>query len=75
MAFQISPGVEVKEKDLTTIVPAVSTTIAGFAGHFMWGPVEQRVTIDSENNLKSLYGEPTDANYEDWFTAANYLGY
>ena len=75
MAFQISPGVEVKEKDLTTIVPAVSTTIAGFAGHFMWGPVGQRVTIDSENNLKSLFGEPTDSNYEDWFTAANYLGY
>jgi len=75
MAFQISPGVEVKEKDLTTIVPAVSTTIAGFAGHFMWGPAEQRVTIDSENNLKSLFGEPTDNNYEDWFTAANYLGY
>ena len=75
MAFQISPGVEVKEKDLTTIVPAVSTTIAGFAGHFVWGPVNQRVTIDSENNLKSLFGEPTDSNYEDWFTASNYLGY
>ena len=75
MAFQISPGVEVKEKDLTTIVPAVSTTIAGFAGHFQWGPVNQKVTIDSENSLKTLFGEPTNTNYEDWFTAANYLGY
>ena len=75
MAFQISPGVEVKEKDLTTIVPAVSTTIAAFAGHFQWGPSEQIVTVDSENNLKALFGEPNADNYEEWFTAANYLGY
>ena len=75
MAFQVSPGVVVKEKDLTTIVPAVSTTVAGFAGKFQWGPVAQRVTIDSENNLRSLFGDPDDNNYEHWFTAANYLGY
>jgi len=75
MAFQISPGVEVKEKDLTTIVPAVSTTIAAFAGHFQWGPSEQIVTVDSENNLKALFGEPNAENYEEWFTAGNYLGY
>ena len=75
MAFQISPGVEVKEKDLTTIVPAVSTTIAAFAGHFQWGPSEQIVTVDSENNLKALFGEPNNDNYQEWFTAANYLGY
>ena len=75
MAFQVSPGVVVKEKDLTTIVPAVSTTVAGFAGKFQWGPVAQRVTIDSENNLRSLFGDPDNNNYEHWFTAANYLGY
>ena len=75
MAFQISPGVSVKEKDLTTIVPAVSTTTAGFAGKFQWGPVAQRVTIDSENNLRSQFGDPDNNNYRDWFTAANFLGY
>ena len=32
MAFQLSPGVDVKEIDLTAIIPAVSTTKAGFAG-------------------------------------------
>jgi hypothetical protein len=75
MAFQVSPGVVVKEKDLTTIVPAVSTTVAGFAGRFQWGPAAQRITIDSENNLRSLFGDPDDNNYEYFFTAANYLGY
>ena len=39
MGFQVSPGVNVSEIDLTTIIPAVSTTTGAFAGHFRWGPV------------------------------------
>ena len=34
MAFQVSPGVQVKEIDATSVVPAVSTSIGGFAGSF-----------------------------------------
>lgn len=77
MAFQVSPGVVVQERDLSSIVPAVSTTIGGFAGHFEWGPVDTIITVDSENNLVSLFGEPKNATsqYEEWFTAANFLGY
>lgn len=75
MAFQVSPGVVVQEKDLSSIIPAVSTTIGGFAGHFEWGPVNTIVTVDSENNLVSLFGEPKASNYKEWFTAANFLGY
>jgi hypothetical protein len=75
MAFQLSPGVNVTEKDLTTIVPAVATTNAGFVGVFNWGPVNQRVLVDSENNLVQLYGVPDDTNAEWWFCAANFLGY
>jgi hypothetical protein len=75
MAFQLSPGVNVTEKDLTTIVPAVATTRAGFAGVFNWGPVNKRVLVDSENNLVSLYGTPDDNCAEWWFCAANFLGY
>ena len=45
MAFQVSPGVQVKEIDATSVVPAVSTSIGGFAGSFNWGPVEQVVTV------------------------------
>ena len=51
MAFQVSPGVEVKEIDATNAVPAVSTSIGGFAGSFNWGPTEQIVTVGSENEL------------------------
>jgi len=49
MAFQVSPGVNVSEIDLTTVVPAVSTTEGGFAGVFSWGPVDQRILVESEN--------------------------
>lgn len=75
MAFQVSPGVVTKEVDLSSIIPAVSTTVAGYAAQFQWGPADHLVTVDSENNLVGLFGEPTDDNYKEWFPAANFLGY
>lgn len=75
MAFQVSPGVNVTEIDLTTVVPAVSTTEGAFAGVFKWGPVEQRILIESENELVARFGKPEDTNAETFFTAANFLSY
>ena len=75
MPFQVSPGVNVSEIDLTTVVPAVSTTEGALAGVFRWGPVEQRVLVDSESNLVARFGKPTNLNAETFFTAANFLSY
>jgi len=75
MAFQISPGVNVSEIDLTTIVPAVSTTEGAIAGVFSWGPVETRNLISSEDELVLTYGKPNANNFETWFSAANFLAY
>jgi len=75
MAFQLSPGVLVTEKDLTSVVPAVSTTAGGFAGAFQWGPVLQVTTVDSENSLVERFGKPDDTNFTSFFTAANFLSY
>jgi len=75
MGFALSASVNVKELDLTTTIPAVSTSIGALVGDFEWGPVEQRTQIDSENNLVKRFGLPTDINYEDWFSAANFLNY
>lgn len=75
MAFQVSPGVEVNEIDLTTIIPAVSTTRTGFAGYFEWGPVGQRISLTSENELVRIFNKPNNSNYTYWFTAANFMGY
>ena len=70
-----SPGVEVREIDLSTIVPSVSTTEGVLAGVSRWGPVDQRVLVDSENNLVRRFGAPTNFNFETWFTGANFLAY
>lgn len=75
MAFQVSPGVNVTEVDLTTVVPGVSTTRGAIAGVFNWGPVGEVVLVDNENRLVELFGRPTTANPETFFTAASFLGY
>lgn len=75
MAFQLSPGVLVTEKDLTNIIPAVATSTGAYAGVFVWGPVMDPTTISSENQLVSRFGKPTDANAASWMTAANFLAY
>ena len=75
MAFQLSPGVNVSEIDLTTVVPAVATSDGAIGGVFRWGPVGERVLIDSENLLAQTFGKPTNHNAETFFTAANFLTY
>lgn len=75
MPFQVSPGVNVSEVDLTTVVPSVSTTEGGIAGHFRWGPVEQRTLVTSEDQLAAQFAKPDSNTYENFFTAANFLSY
>ncbi len=75
MAFQLSPGVNVSEVDLTTVVPSVATSIGAFAGIFAWGPVNEVVTISDEVQLTDRFGSPDNNNYEHWFSAANFLAY
>jgi phage tail sheath protein FI len=75
MAFRVSPGVSIKEIDLTTVVPAVATTPGGFAGYFHWGPTDQIVTVTQQTELASIFGKPYNDNYVDFFTAGNFLNY
>jgi phage tail sheath protein FI len=75
MPFQLSPGVAVVEKDFTSIVPAVSSSIGAFAGAFQWGPVLEPTTVASENELVRRFGKPNDSNFNSFFTAANFLSY
>jgi hypothetical protein len=75
MAFRVSPGVSIKEIDLTTVVPAVATTPGGFAGYFHWGPVDEIVTVTQQTELANIFGKPDNNNYLDFFTAGNFLSY
>jgi phage tail sheath protein FI len=75
MAFQVSPGVQVKEIDATGVVPAVSTSIGGFAGSFNWGPVEEVTLVSSETELASIFGSSDSSTYKYFLTAASFLKY
>ena len=75
MAFQVSPGVLVQEKDLTRVIPAVSTSIGAIAGDFRKGPLDEVVAISSEQELVETFGKPDSSNFEYFFTAANFLQY
>jgi phage tail sheath protein FI len=75
MAFQLSPGVNVSEVDLTTVVPSVATTVGGFAGYFKWGPVNEVTVINNELQLAQVFGKPDDNTANAFFTCANFLAY
>jgi len=75
MAFQVSPGINVSEIDLTTVVPNVATSIGAIAGGFQWGPVLERTSITTEKDLVKVFGKPNDDTAEWFLTAANYLAY
>jgi len=75
MAFQVSPGVEVKEIDATNVIPAVSTSIGGSAGVFTKGPVDQAITVSSEKQLVEIFGEPTASTFKYFGPMAAFLQY
>lgn len=72
---QLSPGVQIREIDLTNFVPTVGTSGGAFVGEFVWGPVNEYVVINDANTLAKIFGKPTDTNYVDWFSASNFLAY
>lgn len=72
---QTSVGVEIIEKDYTTIVPNVATGIGGIVGRFTKGPVNTPILISKTDLLENTFGTPTETNYLEWFTAAQFLQY
>jgi len=77
MAFQVSPGVQIKEIDLSNVVPAVSSTVGAFAGVFQWGPVDEVKTVSSGQQLVDEFYKPADSDLgtEDFYSADSFLRY
>jgi hypothetical protein len=75
MAFQLSPGVNVSEVDLTTVVPSVLTTAGAFAGTFTWGPADKIILVDNELTLINNFGKPDSNSATSFFTSASFLAY
>ena len=75
---QLSPGVLVREVDLTVgRADNVLDNIGAIAGPFEIGPVEEVTNITTEQDLINVFGEPKteDAQYEYWMSASSYLSY
>ena len=75
---QLSPGVLVREVDLTIgRADNVLDNIGVIAGPFPIGPVDFPIDITTEQGLISTFGKPlsTDSQYEYWMSASSYLSY
>ena len=75
MAFQVSPGINVSEVDLSTTIPNVSVSDAAIAAAFQWGPAESVTTVTSEVSLVDTFGKPDANTVTNWLTASSFLSY
>jgi len=75
---QLSPGVLVREVDLTVgRADNVLDNIGAIAGPFPIGPVDYPIDITTEQDLINVFGKPisSDAQYEYWMSASSFLSY
>ena len=75
MAFLVSPGVLVTEKDLTNVIPAVSTSIGAIGVVAEKGPMDEITTVSSEDEYVRVFGKPDAKTFEYFFSATNFLQY
>ena len=76
MASQVSPGVVLRERDLTnTTIVGNSALTAAFASSFQKGPIGQITSVTSQKQFAGIFGTPNDSNAEDWLVANEFLGY
>ena len=76
MASQVSPGVVIRERDLSTgVITGVSALRGAIASTFTKGPVGKIVNIGSEKELIDTFGAPAEANASDWLVASEFLRY
>ena len=77
---QVSPGFQVNEIEVNSVVAGVSTSIGAFVGQFGWGPCDTPILVTDEGGLVRTFGAPT-ANVTEsfigtsFFSAANFLSY
>ena len=75
---QLSPGVLVREVDLTVgRGNNILDNIGAIAGPFRIGPVDDPIEVSNQQDLINTFGTPlsTDRQYEYWMTASSFLSY
>jgi hypothetical protein len=74
MAFA-SPGVSIKEIDLTPVVNVSDQNVGAVVIAAETGPVDTVTFVSSERELVETFGRPNDNNYESWFAASTIIEY
>jgi DNA/RNA endonuclease YhcR with UshA esterase domain len=74
MAFA-SPGVSIKEIDLTPTINVSDQNIGAVVIAAETGPVDTITFVSSEKELVETFGKPNDYNYESWFAASTVIQY
>ena len=76
MASQVSPGVIIKERDISNAVVIGTSALRGaISSTFSKGPVGSIVNVSSERELIETFGTPVEANAADWIVASEFLRY
>jgi len=76
MASQVSPGIVIKERDLSNaVITGAQQITAAFASTFQKGPINEIININSQKQMIDVFGKPSDANAEDWYVASEFLNY
>ena len=76
MASQVSPGVVIRESDLSNAVVVGDVAITGaIASSFRKGPVGKITNVSTERELIDTFGAPSEANAADWLVASEFLRY
>jgi len=70
-----SPGIAIKEIDLSGVVPSTQSTAGAIVGNFQWGPAKERVLIGNETSLAATFGTPSSTNAVSYLSAAYFLKY
>ena len=74
----VSPGVKVREVDLTIgNITGAQEQVGAIAGPFEKGPIDVPILVENEQDLIATYGKPLDKHgqFEYWMTASSYLSY
>ncbi len=69
MAENLSPNVDFNERDVSQVIPSVTSSVGAIVIHSVKGPVNVPLLITNPKDLELQLGRPNDVNFSHWFTA------
>jgi hypothetical protein len=73
MPDNLSPNVFVRERDISQIVPTVTSSVGGMVMYAVKGPVNVPIDLTTTADLENVFGRPNNIGYTHWFTAEAFL--